>query len=484
MAHLLETEGKRLTDGFPEDFLWGAAVSAKQAEGADGRGLSVADLQDFNPDDKTKVKGDLTMAQIRDRLDHPERYSFPKKLGIEFYHRYAEDIELLSGLGIKCFRFSVSWSRIFPNGDDAEPSEQGLAYYESLLDCLEEYDIEPIVTLYHDDMPVNLAVSFNGFLSEHVRSAFLRYAKVVMRRLAGRVRYWIPVNQINLTRVGLSSLGIVRDTVEDLDAKKLQGVHHKFVLCAKVAQIGRKIDPQNRFGAMLADFLLNPLTCKPEDVIMATRKNQMTMYFYADVQLRGRYPGYALHYFKENGMDVEVERGELELIANNAMDFLAVSYYNSNVVSAEKNTMAIGDSIINPYLEKNPWGWTVNPTGLLDGMLRYWDRYQVPIMIAENGFGQVEELGSDGTVHDDYRISYLRAHITAIREAVQSGVEMFAYCLWSPIDMVSSGTSEMRKRYGLIYNDQDDYGNGSHRRYPKDSYYWYRDVVASNGKNL
>lgn len=484
MASLLEIEHGRVQEGFPEDFLWGAAISAKQAEGAEGRGLTVADLQDFDPSNKAKVKGDLSMEEIQDRLNHPERYCFPKKLGIEFYRRYPEDIELLAGLGLRGFRFSMCWSRIFPNGDDAEPSEEGLAYYDSLLSCLEAHGIEPIVTLYHDDMPVSLATRYNGFLSEHVQDAFLRYARTVLQRFSGRVRYWIPVNQINLTRVGLSSLGIVRDTVEGLDAKKVQGVHNKFVLCAKVARMGRELDPRARFGAMLADFLLNPLTCRPEDVIMATQKNQMTMYFYADVQLRGGYPGYALRYFKDNGTDVEVRPGELELIAANTMDFLAISYYNSNVVSAEKNTMSIGDYVANPYLEANPWGWTVNPTGLLDGFLRYWDRYQVPLMIAENGFGEVEELGADGTVHDDYRISYLRDHIAAIREAIRRGVDVFSYCLWSPIDMVSSGTSEMRKRYGLVYNDQDDYGNGSRRRYPKDSYAWYRQVIATNGKSL
>lgn len=484
MASLLESERTSVRDGFPEGFLWGAAISAKQAEGSEGRGLTVADLQDFSPENKAKVKGDLSSDEIRDRLEHPDRYCFPKELGIEFYRRYPEDIEMLSGLGLKSFRFSMAWSRIFPNGDDAEPSEEGLAYYDALLSCLEAHGIEPIVTLYHDDMPVSLATRYNGFLSEHVQDAFLRYAETVLRRFAGRVRYWIPVNQINLTRVGLSSLGIVRDTVEDLDAKKLQGVHNKFVLCAKIARLGRELDPSARFGAMLADFLLNPLTCKPEDVIMATQKNQMTMYFYADVQLRGHYPGYALRYFRDNGMDVEVRPGELELIADNTMDFLAISYYNSNVVSAEKNTMAIGDYIVNPYLEANPWGWTVNPTGLLDGFLRYWDRYQVPLMIAENGFGQVEELGADGTVHDDYRIAYLSEHIAAIREAIRRGVDVFSYCLWSPIDMVSSGTSEMRKRYGLIYTDQDDYGNGSRRRYPKDSYAWYRKVIETNGETL
>lgn len=481
---LLDASPKKNADGFPDDFLWGAAISAKQAEGAEGRGPTVADLQDFSPDDKSKVKGDYTSDEIRDRIQHPEDYWFPKRLGIEFYKRYGEDLALMHELGLKCFRFSMSWARIFPNGDDERPSEVGLSYYDAVVNLLRSYGMEPIVTLYHDDMPLDMALKYNGFLSPHVQDAYLRYAKVILDRFSDRVHYWIPFNQMNLTRVGLSSIGIVCDNVEGLNEKKYQGVHEKIVMCAKVAQYGRRVNSRNRFGAMLADFLVNPMTCKPEDVLMATEKNQMTMYLYADTQLRGEYPGYALSYFKREGFDIRVKASDLDTIKDNRMDFLAISYYNSNVVSSEKNSMAIGDAEMNPYLKATPWGWTVNPSGLLDCSLKYWDRYQVPLMIAENGIGQVETLGRDGTVHDDYRISYLGDHLRALREAIRRGVDLFAYCAWSPIDMVSSGTSEMRKRYGLVYNDQDDFGGGTHKRYPKDSFYWYQKVIRSNGACL
>ena len=280
---------------FPSHFLWGAAISAKQAEGGDDRGLTVADLQNYDPEDKTKVKGDLNREGILDRIEHPDQYIFPKMIGIEFYHRYREDLKMLKEMGINCFRFSISWARIFPDGIDGEPSEKGLHFYDKIFDLLTEMNIVPIVTLYHDDMPVDIALNYNGFLSEKVVNSFIDYATLIMKRYKDRVKYWIPVNQINLTRIGLSSLGIVKDTVTNLEQKKYQAVHNKFIACAKIKEIGNKINKDFQFGCMLADFLVTPMTCQPEDVLFATKKNQMTMYFYADVQLRGEYPGYAIH---------------------------------------------------------------------------------------------------------------------------------------------------------------------------------------------
>lgn len=474
---------KEHTSQFPTQFLWGVAISAKQAEGADDRALTVADLQNYDPEDKTKVKGDLNRPEILDRVAHPDRYVFPKMIGIEFYHRYQDDLKLLKEMGINCFRFSISWARIFPDGIDQAPSEKGLQFYDKILDLLQEMKITPIVTLYHDDMPVDIALSYNGFLSKKVVNSFIDYATLIMKRYKDKVKYWIPVNQINLTRIGLSSLGIIKDTVTNLEQKKYQAVHHKFIACARIKEIGQKINKDFRFGCMLADFLVAPMTCQPEDILFTTKKNQMTMYFYADVQLRGEYPGYAVHYFHQNNIPIEIQEEELQLIKNNTLDFLAISYYNSNVVSYKDNTMAIGDAKQNPYLKANPWGWTINPLGLYDCFLKYWDRYQKPLMIAENGIGEIEKLEND-TVHDEYRIDYLRQHIKALKQAIDDGVKVFAYCAWSPIDMVSSGTSEMKKRYGLIYNDQDDYGKGSHQRYKKDSFSWYQKVIKSHGTDL
>lgn len=474
-----------IRDDFPKDFLWAVAMSAKQAEGAageDGRGLSVADLQNYDPADNAKVKGDFTRQQLIERLENPDAYWFPKKVGIDFRHTYHEDLALLKEMGIKAFRTSISWSRVFPHGDDVEPSEDGLRFYEDLFREVRHLGLEPIVTIYHDDMPVDLALRHNGFLSRHVMDAYERYAKLVMDRLGGYIRYWIPVNQINLTRIGLSSLGIIRDTVDDLEAAKYQAVHNKLVACARVVEAGRRISGDFLFGSMLADFYQAPATCKPEDIILSTEKNQMTMYFFSDIQFRGEYPGYALRYFKDNGIDIQVERGDLEALTSNTMDFLALSYYNSNVVSAEKNSMAIGDYTLNPYVAANPWGWTVNPSGLYDSLTHYWDRWGRPILIAENGFGQIEKLNEEDTVDDGYRIDYLRKHLKALRTAIRHGVDVFGYCAWSPLDMVSSGTSEMKKRYGFIYVDLDDMGQGSGRRYKKRSFGWYKTVCESNGR--
>lgn len=484
MSDLLEAYKDRLKDHFPNDFLWGVALSAKQAEGIQGRGITVADLQDYNPNDTTKVKGDLTKKEILERLEHPENYVFPKKIGIEFYQRYCEDLKLLKEMGINCFRLSISWARMYPNGDDATINEEGIAFYDQLFKEIKQLDITPIVTLYHDDMPLHLALTYNGFIDRKVIDLYVRFATFVMERYKDYVQYWIPLNQINLTRVGLSSLGVIKDTVQHLDQLKWQGVHHKLIGAAQVVKAGRKICKDFKFGSMLADFLVNPETCKPEDVAFATEKNQMTMYFFSDLQFRGMYPNYALRFFKQNNIHIQFEDGDFELLKENCMDYLAISYYNSNVVSKEKNTMAIGDSIMNPYLEANPWGWTVNPLGLYNCFLQYWDRYQKPLMIAENGFGQIEALDEVYEIYDDYRINYVKDHLQAILKAIQHGVDVFAYCAWSPLDMVSSGTSEMAKRYGFIYVDQDNYGNGSHKRYRKASFYWYQKVIQTNGKSL
>ena len=474
---------KEHTSQFPTQFLWGVAISAKQAEGADDRALTVADLQNYDPEDKTKVKGDLNRPEILDRVVHPDRYVFPKMIGIEFYHRYQDDLKLLKEMGINCFRFSISWARIFPDGIDQAPSEKGLQFYDKILDLLQEMKITPIVTLYHDDMPVDIALSYNGFLSKKVVNSFIDYATLIMKRYKDKVKYWIPVNQINLTRIGLSSLGIIKDTVTNLEQKKYQAVHHKFIACARIKEIGQKINKDFRFGCMLADFLVAPMTCQPEDILFTTKKNQMTMYFYADVQLRGEYPGYAVHYFHQNNIPIEIQEEELQLIKNNTLDFLAISYYNSNVVSYKDNTMAIGDAKQNPYLKANPWGWTINPLGLYDCFLKYWDRYQKPIFVVENGLGAFDKL-EDGQIHDQYRIDYLKRHIEELKKACDDGCRVLAYCTWSYTDLLS-WLNGYQKRYGFVYIDrEEDENSGTLNRYKKDSYFWYKKVIETNGEEL
>jgi len=475
-------------NGFPKNFLWGGAFSAKQTEGASDagdKGVSVADLQDYNPNaDRTKVKGDFSTAEIIERLEHPDKFYFPKKKGIDFFHTYKEDIALLKELGLKCLRVSIAWTRIFPNGTEKEPNEAGLFFYDQLFDELLKNNIEPIVTIMHDDMPLNLAMEYNGFLDRKVVDLFVNYAHTVLERYKDKVQYWIIFNQINLTRVGLTSLGIVHDQSNNLARDKFQGVHHKFVACAKAVELGRKINPNFKFGSMLADFLVVPFSCKPEDVELAMEKNQMTMFFYTDVQFRGKYPGYALKYFEDNNYTITIDDGDLELIKRNTLDYLAISYYNSSTVDAKNNGMSIGDTTKNPYLEANPWGWTINPDGLYYCFSQYWDRYEKPLMIAENGLGQIETLDENKQINDDYRIDYLKGHLQALKKSIEHGVDVFAYCAWSPIDTVSSGTSEMAKRYGFVYVDQDDFGKGTKKRVKKDSFNWYKKVIATNGEDM
>ena len=482
--NIVELHKDRMQDSFSKDFLWGAAISAQQAEGDSDRALTVADLQNYDPHDKAKGKGDLSLQEIMDRIEHPQDYIFPKKTGIDFYHRFRDDIKLLKDMGIKCFRFSVSWARIYPDGAEEKPSEKGLLFYDQLLDILKEMDIEPIVTLYHDDMPVDLALKYNGFLHPRVVDLFVEYAALIMKRYQHKVTYWIPVNQINLTRVGLSSIGVIKDTVEDVEAVKWQGVHHKFIACAKIREIGRTINAAFRFGAMLADFYVSPMTCKPEDVVFATEKNQMTMFFFADVQLRGEYPVYALRYFKERNINIQMEDGDEEVIRNNTMEFLAISYYYSRVVDSDKNDMTPMQAEQNPNLEPTPWEWRMDPLGFYNCLSQYWDRYQIPLMIGENGFGALDTVEADGSIHDPYRIDFLKKHIEQMKECIKDGVYIFAYCAWGPIDIVSSSSAEMSKRYGFVYVDRDDFGKGSQKRLKKDSFYWYAHLIETNGSEL
>lgn len=464
------------------DYLIGVALSAKQAEGSKNRSLTVADIQDFNPQNTTKVKGDFSLEEIMDRVNNPHSYTFPKKTGINFYESYKSDLKLLNELGIETLRLSISWSRIFPNLEDDNPNEKGLAFYKEIFELLKEYNIIPIVTIYHDDMPLDIALKYNGFTTKQGTELYLKYAKTVLDHFHSYVEYWIPVNQINLTRVGLSSMGVIKDTIEDLASVKQQGVHNKFVACALLKQYAIDQGYNLKFGSMLADFYVSPLTCKPEDIELATLKNRYTMFYYSDVQIRGQYPQYMLNYFEENNIKFSITEDETELLSSYPMDFIAISYYNSNVVSAKQNSFAIGDSVLNPYLEANEWGWTINALGLYNTLVHFWDRYQTPMMIAENGYGAVEEPGENQVINDDYRISYIKDHLDMITRAHKEGIPVFAYCLWSPIDMVSSGTSEMRKRYGIIYNDLNDYSQGSQKRTPKKSFYWYQKVIVNKNK--
>lgn len=480
---------KELMKNFPEDFLWGGAFAACQSEGEydkDGRGLSTSDIHEYTKGlDRACIKkeGGGSLAEIKAAAKDCVGY-YPKRFGIDFYHTYKEDLALLQEMGFKCFRTSISWSRIFPKGDETEPCEEGLKFYDDLIDEIIRDGMEPIITMSHYDMPLHLVTEYGGFGNRKVIDFFVNYATVLLERFKGRVKYWIVCNQINLVpTVQFGSLGIYDDQAENMEELMYQAVHNQFVASAKVKEIGKTIDPNAILGTMVADCTFYPASCKPEDVILTMKRNRM-QYFFTDVQLRGEYPVYALRYFAENGINIYMEDGDEEVIRNNKMEFLAISYYYSRIIDSTKNGMNPTDAEQNPNLEPTPWEWRMDPLGFYNCLSQYWDRYEIPLMIGENGFGALDTVEEDGSIHDPYRIDYYEKHIHQMKECIKDGVNIFAYCAWGPIDIVSSSSAEMSKRYGFVYVDRDDFGQGSQKRWKKDSFAWYQNVIKTNGEAL
>jgi len=472
--------------GFKEGFLWGGALAANQCEGAwkeGGKGWCVADLNRFRDDipKKERLNFEVTTEMIKFAMND-EVGIYPKRWGIDFYHTYKEDLKLLAGLGINTLRTSINWARIFPNGDEEEPNTEGLKFYDALINEMIANGLEPMITVSHYELPVNLTLNYTGWYSRELIGFFEKYCRTLFDRYGDRVKYWILVNQINL--IGLQSfdhLGIAEDKVDDLFAAKYQGVHNEMVASALATKYAHEHHPNIKIGMMVCDDLSYPATCKPEDVLANYRRNQME-YFCADVLLRGEYPGYAYRFFDENDIQIEFGSDDKEILKNTA-DYMSLSYYFTSISDAE-SVKTRKTSYDNPHVKASEWGWGIDPIGLRTKLNMYWDRYKVPIAISENGFGCQDKVEADGSVHDEYRINYLREHIRQTREAVLDGVDVFGYYPWGPIDIVSASSSEMSKRYGFIYVDLDDYGKGTGKRSLKDSYAWYKKVVSSNGAEV
>ena len=476
----------RVRKEFPEDFLWGGAVAANQLEGAydlDGKGLCIADINEFRDDiplDK-KYNEEVTTEYIKEALNSTDKI-FPKRWGIDFYHTYKEDLKLLAGLGLKSFRTSINWSRIFPKGDEQEPNEDGLKFYDSLIDEIIKNGMEPMITISHYEMPLYLTTEYKGWYSREVIEFFVRYCKVLFDRYKGKVKYWIIVNQINLiVHESFNHLGIAEDVVDDILSAKYQGVHNEMVACGLATKYAHEVDENYKIGMMLCGGPSYAATCKPEDVLATVKRNQME-YFFGDVLLRGYYPGYAFRYFEENNITVKFGEGDEEALKNTA-DFMSFSYYYTRISDAQ-SVKERHSSYRNHELPANPWGWTIDPIGLRTYLNLFYDRYQCPIYITENGVGYHDTLESDGKIHDSYRIEFYKAHIEQMKEAIKDGVDLRGYYAWGPIDIISCSSSEMSKRYGFIYVDLDDYGKGTGRRYLKDSYAWMKKVIESNGEDL
>ena len=465
---------------FPDGFLWGGALAANQCEGAVDEGGKLPSTADCLPDG------------VFGRVSVPPKDDYLKRVAIDFYHRYPGDVELFAEAGFKVLRLSIAWSRIFPRGDEEEPNEEGLAFYDGLIDDLLAHGIEPLVTLSHYEMPVHLAIEYGGWADRRLIKLFARFAKVVFERFRGRVHLWLTFNEINMTlHAPFNGAGIAGDP-ESIDKKTLyQAIHHQLVASAAVTRIAHETDPANRVGCMIAGFPVYPLTPNPDDMLEAMRKDRQSLFF-GDVHVRGRYPGYMLRYFREQGIELDITDEDRALLAN-TVDFVSFSYYMSCCATADpaRNVQARGNimsAVKNPYLPESEWGWQIDPKGLRYLLNQLWDRYQKPLFVVENGLGAKDVLVDDGcggmTVDDGYRIDYLRDHIRQMREAVEDGVELLGYTMWGPIDIVANTRCQMSKRYGIIYVDRNDDGSGSLARWRKRSFGWYRKVIASNGADL
>jgi 6-phospho-beta-glucosidase len=471
---------------FPKGFLWGGAIAANQAEGAyleDGKGLTTVDLLPTGDKRWDIMFGNLPSFQPL------EGEFYPSHEAIDFYHRYKEDIALFAEMGFKALRVSVSWARIFPNGDDHQPNEAGLTFYDNLFDELLTYNIEPVVTIAHFDVPVHLVKNYGSWRNRKLVSLFETYATTLFKRYKDKVKYWMTFNEINmLLHLPFVGAGLVFKEGDNKKQIQYQAAHHQLVASALAVKACHEISPGAKIGCMLAAGMTYPYSCNPEDVWDAMDKDRES-FFFIDVQSRGEYPGYAKRFFKDHNLIVEMEEGDEELLKNHTVDYIGFSYYASRATSTdpEINNMTAGNvfgSIENPYLEKSEWGWTIDPKGFRITANQLYDRYQKPLFVVENGLGAVDQLTSDGKVNDDYRIEYMKKHVEEMSEAIKDGVEIIGYTSWGPIDIVSASSGEMKKRYGYIYVDKDNNGQGTLARLKKKSFDWYKKVIESNGEVL
>ena len=478
--------------GFKPGFLWGGATAANQCEGAwdeDGKGVSCSDICTGGKFGQSKMITPVLQ----------EGTFYPSREAIDHYHRFKEDIALFAEMGFKVYRFSIAWTRIFPNGDEAEPNEAGLRHYEEVIDECRKYGIEPLITISHYEVPFGLTKKCNAWASREMIGHFIRYCRAIFTRYRGQVKYWLTFNEINsaTSPMGvLSSMGILNDLREptaftdqpDIPRQRFQALHHQFVASALAAALAHETDPGYRVGNMILYSASYPLTCDPDDVLKNQEYNRVMNYFCSDVQCRGYYPAYMTRYFRDHGISVEKEPEDDKILREGTVDFYTFSYYMSSCQTCDRTKAEGRGNILggvqNPYLEASEWGWQIDPKGLRYALNEIYDRYQIPVMVVENGLGARDEVREDGSIQDDYRIDYLRQHIQQMAEAVKDGVDLMGYTPWGCIDLVSASTGEYAKRYGFIYVERYDDGTGDFSRRKKKSFDWYKKVIASNGEDL
>ena len=475
---------------FPENFLWGGAVAAHQLEGGwneGGKGPSVCDI----------LTGGAhgVLRRITDTIDPAEYY--PNHEGIDFYHTFREDIALFAEMGFKCFRTSIAWTRIFPNGDEEQPNEEGLRFYDELFDELLKYNIQPVITLSHFEMPLHLAKEYGGFMNRKVIDFFVKFVKVCFERYKDKVHYWMTFNEINNQMnyhndlFGWTNSGVRFSTYENPEQAMYQCAHNELVASALAVKIGHEINPDFQIGCMIGMVPIYPYSCRPSDMVLSVQEMHMR-YFFLDVHCRGHYPSYAKKFLERKGYTIEMGPDDEKILAEGTVDYIGFSYYMTNVVNSqshvdlsEKIEASSPYTVENPYVTATDWGWTIDPEGLRYALNILYERYEKPLFIVENGFGAIDELKADKTCDDTPRIQYLAAHIREMKKAVEEdGVDLMGYTPWGCIDLVSFTTGEYRKRYGFIYVDRNDDGTGTGARYRKKSFDWYKEVIASNGENL
>ena len=490
--------------GFPKEFLWGGATAANQYEGAwdqGGKGINTSDVMTsgthtthrrvtykniktgetgsmvgFGPD--VRFPKDCIPAVIDGEY-------YPSHIATDFYHHYKEDIAYMGEMGFKTFRLSMNWARIFPNGDDLEPNEAGLEFYDKVFDECTKYNIEPLVTLSHYETPINLTIKYGGWSNRKCIDFFERYAKAVFKRYEGKVKYWLTFNEINCMEFAPFVAGGLSDPTPQ---NKAQAAHNQFLASAKCVRAAHEINGEIKVGQMLAYQPNYAYTCDPNDQLLATIRAQDAL-FYSDVQTGGKYPAYRLKKYEREGIVLDTEEEDFELLEKYSADFLSFSCYGSSTVTTHEDVNKSGGNLFmgikNPYLETNAWGWAIDPVCLRIALNTLYDRYHKPLWIVENGIGWDDKKEEDGSVHDTYRIDYLRKNIKSMRDAINiDGVDLMGYTMWGCIDLVSAGTGEMKKRYGFVYVDRDDKGNGTLKRSRKDSFYWYKKVIETQGKDL
>ncbi len=483
--------------------LWGGSISAVQCEGAWNEGGKspvesdyaecsggVAHFKSVSYRDATGnlQKGPMPCWNVIppggiERIEKPDAY-YPYRSGIDFYHRYREDIALFAEMGFQSLNLSISWARVMPHGIDGGINREGVEFYRDVLSELKRYDIEPIVTLFKYDMPCYLDDKYDGgWLDRSMVDEFEAFAKVCFVEYRDLVKYWITFNEIN----GIAMIGKEFGVISAQQAYQLG--HHLMVASARAVRAAHDIDPSFKVGCMVYQGTTYPMTADPTDYLTVMEQTRKRTHYFGDTMVRGAYPSYAQKIWEDEGVELEWAPTDIADLQAGKVDYYAFSCYNSSCYTShtDENAEIVGNlmkGLRNPYLDKSEWGWTIDPYVLKITMIELYDRYQIPLMIVENGLGATDVLEKDGSVHDPYRIDYLRSNIKGMLEALDEGVDLISYNSWGCIDLVAASSAQITKRYGYIYVDKDDTGAGTLKRYKKDSFYWYQKVIATNGEDL